>query len=283
MSRDPAKVTIVVSCFNPHGEARIRTMTEFALRCYRAFTGPAHELILVDGHAEPDGKLAAVCEELNYRYLNLGRRLSFAEGYNTGLREARTPWVVTAANDIFVVSGWLEALLATAKRTGAWMTVPYLSWSDYPPQRLEYVLGRKRDCTPNFVTFNLNLFSRHCLETVGLIDEQFTGCFNDIDYTLRIRERGGSITLTYGGEITHLGRGTLSEAAVAALYSHDLERFEKKWPGKWDNQRFRLRPRGMLRFWFALERLLPNRFVKRYRELLGRFEPKFGRLHDPRA
>ena len=96
MNADPAQVTIVVNSFNPKGDARVRAMTELALRCYRTFTGPPHELILVDGHAEPDPKLAAVCAELGYRYLNLNRRLSFAEGYNAGLRESRTPWTVTA-------------------------------------------------------------------------------------------------------------------------------------------------------------------------------------------
>jgi GT2 family glycosyltransferase len=283
MSTAATQVTIVVNSFNPKGDPRVRAMTEFALRCYRAFTGLPHELILVDGHADPDPKLAALCGELGYRYLNLQRRLAFAEGYNAGLREARSPWVVTAANDIFVVSGWLEALLAAAQRTGAWMTAPYLSWSDYPAQRLEYVIGRKADFAPSYLTFNLNLFSRRCLDTVGLIDEQFGGCFNDVDYTLRIREHGGSVALTFCGEITHLGRGTLSDAAVAEIYHRDLRLFEAKWPGKWDPKRFRLPAQGLLRFCFALESLLPGWWVKRYRELICRFEPKFRRLPDPRT
>jgi GT2 family glycosyltransferase len=129
-------------------------MTEFALRCYRAFTGPAHELILVDGHIDSDPRLAAVCAELGYQYLQLGRRLSFAEGYNAGLRAARAPWCVLAASDIFVVAGWLEALLGAAERTGAWMVAPYLSLSDYPAQQAHYPLSLWT-FVPEFLPFNL--------------------------------------------------------------------------------------------------------------------------------
>src|SRR3954468_15304930 len=96
------QVSIVVNSFNPKGDPRIRTMTEFALRCYRASTPSDHELMLVDGFEVKDARLAEVCDELGYRYLHRGRRLAFAEGYNAGLAESRAPWVVLAASDIFV-------------------------------------------------------------------------------------------------------------------------------------------------------------------------------------
>jgi GT2 family glycosyltransferase len=273
MNSPAPQVSIVVNSFNPKGDARIRTMTEFALRCYRAFTTTPHELTLVDGHADPDPKLAAVCDELGYRYLNLGRRLSFAEGYNTGLRSAETPWVVIAANDIFVVAGWLEALLAAAKSSGAWMTAPFLSSSDYPAQRWSYVMSR-RTFSPNFITFNLNLLSRHCVETVGWIDERFSGCFNDVDYALRIRANGGDIAICDCGEITHLGSATLTRSGALAMYERDYPLFEAKWPGVWDSNAIRLRGDARwLRLLQKLGRLVPSRWLRQYRENIYRIEP----------
>lgn len=265
--------SIVVNSFNPKGDARIRAMTEFALRCYRAFTPTAHELILVDGHAEPDAQLAAVCGELGYRYLNRGRRLAFAEGYNTGLTEARAPWVVLAASDIFVVDGWLETLIAEAESTGAWMTSPYLSGSDYAAQRLQYVVS-PRTFVPNHLTLNLNLISRHCLTVVGPLDEQFSGCFNDVDYVLRIRAAGGEILLANCGEITHLGSATLTRPALLAMYTHDQPLFDAKWPGAWDSDSLRLRDRrGCLRIIEAFMRCVPRHWRGDLRRLVYRFEP----------
>jgi GT2 family glycosyltransferase len=273
MNSGAPEVSIVVNSFNPKGDARIRAMTEFSLRCYHAFTPLPHALLLVDGHSEPDPKLQTLCEELGYRYVNLGRRLSFAEGYNAGLRLTETSWVVTAANDIFVVAGWLEPLLATAAQTGAWMTAPYLSSSDYPGQRFSYVFSR-RTYIPNFLTLNLNLFSRHCLNTVGLIDESLSGCFNDVDYALRIRSQGGELVLTDCGEITHLGSATLTRNGALAMYERDRPLFEAKWPGVWDPNAIRLRSdRGMLRVLQKLLRFIPRRWRENVGKNIYRFEP----------
>jgi GT2 family glycosyltransferase len=214
-----------------------------------------------------------VCAELGYRYLNQGRRLSFAEGYNTGARASRAPWVVLAASDIFVVKGWLEALLAAAEDTGAWMISPYLTCSDYPAQRRQRVVSC-RTYAPNYLTLNLNLISRHCIEKIGLLDEQFSGCFNDVDYVLRIRAAGGDIALTDCGEVTHLGSATLTKPSLIAMYAHDLPLFEAKWPGVWDSDALRLRQsRGLVRLADAFTRCVPVRWRGNFRSFLYRFEP----------
>lgn len=267
------QASIVVNSFNPKGDPRIRAMTEFALRCYHAFTPAAHELILVDGHDTADAKMAAVCDELGYRYLHRGRRLAFAQGYNAGLEEARAPWIVLAANDIFVVDGWFEALLAAAQRSGAWMTSPYLSGSDYAPQRLQYVVS-SRTFVPNHLTLNLNLISRHCLEVVGPLDEQFSGCFNDVDYVLRIRAAGGEVVLANCGEITHLGNATLKRPELLAMYAHDQPLFDAKWPGAWDGVALRLHDRGRTLCWLeAFVRRVPRRWREDLRRQIYRLEP----------
>lgn len=271
-SRAPL-ASIVVNSFNPKGDPRLRAMTEFTVRCYHAFTPAAHELILVDGHDTADAKLAEVCGELGYHYLHRGRRLSFAEGYNAGLAAARSPWVVLAASDIFVVAGWLEALIAAAENSGAWMVSPYLSSSDYPSQRLQYVVS-PRAFVPNHLTLNLNLISRHCLDVVGPLDERFSGCFNDVDYVLRIRAAGGEVLLANCGEITHLGSATLTRPELLAMYAHDRPRFDAKWPGTWDHDALRLHDRrGVLRLVQTCLGCIPRRWRGDLRRLVYRLEP----------
>jgi GT2 family glycosyltransferase len=273
MTSPTHQVSIIVNSYNPKGDPRVRAMTEYALHCYHDFTGPAHELILVDGDAGPDPLLDAVCAQLGYRYLHLGRRLSFAEGYNAGLRAAGGPWRVLAASDILVVAGWLEGLLDAAEGTGAWMVSPYLSQSDYPAQRLHHVISR-RTYAPQYLTFNLNLISPRCMEAAGYLDEQLSGCFNDVDYTLRIREQGGEVALAYCGEITHIGRGTLGLDGIRTMYARDLPVFEAKWPGVWNSRTYRLNDAGGLEKWLLrLERILPSRLRRHCLGLIDRVEP----------
>jgi GT2 family glycosyltransferase len=276
-------VSIVVNSYNPTADARMRAMTELALRSYRAFTGPAHDLILVEGHREVDAALAIVCEELGYQYLHLGRRLSFAQGYNAGLQTAKGPWRVLAATDVFVVQGWLEKLLTAAKTTNAWMISPYLSMSDYPAQQIRYPLSF-RTFVPEFLTFNLNLMAPHCLEKVGFLDEQFSGSFNDVDYTLRIRQQGGEVAVVFCGEIMHLGRGTRgTSGANEVMRSRDLPAFHAKWPGIWDTRTCRLNhQRGLKKWLLAIERMLPARLSPLCLQLISRIEPLIAALpHKP--
>lgn len=274
MSHDNApRASIIVNSFNPGNSGRIRAMTELAIRCYKDYTRIPHELILVDGADGEDQALRTICDQLGYRYLHLGRRLTFAQGYNAGLRASIAPWRVIAASDIFVVSGWLEALLSAAERTGAWMVSPYLSQSDYPAQRRGFVFAH-RTFVPDFLTFNLNLISSRCFETVGLVDEQFSGCFNDIDYALRIREKGGEIALAYCGDITHLGRGTLGLEGVAAMVTRDRPLFEAKWPDIWDDNTLYLRTRGGLKgLLLRTISILPNSAKRQALTLIRRLEP----------
>jgi GT2 family glycosyltransferase len=174
----------------------------------------------------------------------------------------------------------VEKLLEAAERTGAWMVSPYLSTSDYPAQRTHYPLSH-RTFVPEFLTFNLNLISLHCLKTVGYLDEQFKGCFNDVDYTLRIRQQGGEVAVAFCGEIMHLGRGTLGDAAVWEMYKHELPAFEAKWPGVWNPTTGWLGPqRGLKRWLVRVHRVLPGRFKSYWLDLIHRLEPIISR---PRA
>ncbi len=56
------------------------------------------------------------------------------------------------------------------------------------------------------MTFNLNMITRQCVETVGLMDERFTGNYTDIDYLIRIRRAGGEAIIVDAGQILHVAR-----------------------------------------------------------------------------
>ena len=108
------------------------------------------------------------------------------------------------------------------------MAAPYLSCADYCSQTRYWVL-RRRTFVPSFLTFNLNLMTRECWTTVGPIDEQFTGSYNDLDYLLRIRAAGLEAVIADAGEIAHYGRLT-TDTHTQNDHSLCHDRFLAKYP-----------------------------------------------------
>jgi GT2 family glycosyltransferase len=84
-----------------------------------------------------------------------------------------------------------------------------------------------RTFVPSAMTFNLNMVTRRCLDTVGYMDDRFTGNF--IDYLLRIRQAGGEAIIVDAGQIMHAARAT-SSVASTFKYDEDARRFFAKYP-----------------------------------------------------
>jgi GT2 family glycosyltransferase len=222
-------ISVAVSYFNPTASDRLRAMVTFALECLTAYTRSPVELLVMDGSGKVDEALSRTCETRGWPYHPSTEVESFGRTYNRGAELARGDHVVLMASDIFVCQDWDQKLLSEMARTGAWMAAPFLSISDYPVQCRDYPVRR---CTfhPSFMTFNLNVITRACMERVGLMDEKLSGGYNDIDYLLRIRGEGGTVIMVDAGPITHLGRATLSVQTKMTSEGVDFEYLRAKYP-----------------------------------------------------
>lgn len=221
-------LSIILNYFNPREDIRILRMTEFALQSIKSFTKNTYELLLVDGSGKNCSDLEKLCRFEEWKYLPSVEREEYAVTFNRGFKLSKGTYCVLIASDIFVSEEWDSRLLAEMERTGAWMVAPYLSFSDSPSQAWSFPIVKK-SFEPVAVTFNLNLFSQNCIKSIGELDERFSGCFNDLDYLVRIRRAGGRVVISDVGHITHLGKGTTSKFTLVD-YERDLRRFTEKYP-----------------------------------------------------
>jgi GT2 family glycosyltransferase len=224
----PALTSVIVNYYNPSRSPKSTAMLHFALEALAANTSSTLELILVDGSGATNVDLAEKCKLRNWRYLECPHKGVFAKIYNQGMQAAAGEYRVWMASDIFVPAGWDRVLISELRRTGAWMAAPYLTNSDYASQTYHWVI-RMKTFYPSAMTFNLNMITSKCYQKVGLMDEQFSGCFNDTDYLIRIRKAGGEAIIANAGQVVHLSRGT--PTAISTINGNeDAKKFLTKYP-----------------------------------------------------
>lgn len=221
------QLSIVINYFNPKSDLHVLAVTKLCIESICKYTSMSFELILTDGSGLPNMELEQYAREKNLRYLPSETPEKYATSFNRGLKAGKGKFLVILANDIFLNEGWDVALTSAFSDTGIWMSVPYLSFSDFSPQIRSFTLSA-RNCMPRLITFNVNVLPRRVYEAIGPIDENLSGCFNDIDYLIRIRRNGGSIKMIDCGNVTHLGKGTLSTSSLAN-YKKDKTLFLNKY------------------------------------------------------
>jgi glycosyltransferase involved in cell wall biosynthesis len=228
MTAAAPKLSIIINYYNPDRDPRIEAMVRFCLECYAAHTESEHEIILVDGSGHGASDLESICAVRGWRCLVCPDKGAFSRIYNQGMNAARGDLRAWSASDIFVRPGWDGRIISEIERTGAWMAAPYLTDSDYFTQ-IRLWPFRMKTFRASSMTFNLNVLTKECVERVGLMDDRFTGNYNDIDYLVRIRRAGGEAIIVDAGPVLHVGRGTSSVASTFRL-DQDRERFLEKYP-----------------------------------------------------
>lgn len=221
-------VSIIINYFNPNESLLLSTMLDFVLESISSHTQYKFELIVSDGSGKKSLKLFEKCSGRGWKYLFTEEKVGFAYAYNRGMEAATGDYRVWMASDIIVSKGWESKLISEMIRTSSWMAAPYLTNSDYAGQVYNWV-AKMHTFYPSAMTFNLNMITRECYEKVGLMDEQFSGCFNDVDYLIRIREFGGKAIVVDAGHVLHVARATVSESTMVNG-SQDMQRFIKKYP-----------------------------------------------------
>jgi GT2 family glycosyltransferase len=106
--------------------------TRPSLESIRAGTEIPHDLVYVDG-GSPESVQAYLEErsrDWGFTRVRAERYLAPNEARNLALARARTPYVAFVDNDVEVQPGWLEALVSSAERTGAWIVGPFVVEGD---------------------------------------------------------------------------------------------------------------------------------------------------------
>ncbi len=200
------------------------------------------------GGRAAEGRVAVVTfrGDFNYSAVN-----------NLGASYARGEYLLLLNNDTEVITvNWMEELLMYAQREDVGAAGAKLYYGDKTIQHAGVVIGLGAHRTAGHSHYkqhrqNLGYMGRLCYaqnvsavtgaclmvkkslyEAVGGLDEGFAVSLNDVDFCLKLRERGLLNVFTPFAELFHyesVSRGLDDGGERAARYDRESERFREKW------------------------------------------------------
>jgi GT2 family glycosyltransferase len=249
-------VSIIIVTFNNFNYTKLCVESIYAKTAY-----PNYELIIVD-NASSDGTQDYLNslrgQKDNVKIIVNGQNLGFATGNNIGIREAQGDYIILLNNDTIVTRGWISGLIKYFKYPTIGMVGPvtnsigneakinvdYNNLSDMEAFSDRYTILNKGKIfeIPALAMYCVAL-SRHTIEEVGLLDEQFAvGMFEDDDYALRVRKAGMKILCSEDVFIHHFGGVSLSKlkpSEYQKIFEENKRKYEQKWGIKWVPHRYR--------------------------------------------
>lgn len=219
-----------------------------------------YEIVIVENNSTEDetfdfyNKIEA--EHSNLRVVHYDGPFNFAAICNFGASQAKGDYYLFLNNDMEVISpNLIELLLGPLQREEiavvgadllfpddtiqhAGVTIcdngPVHLYSRVPSDFYGYfgILTEKRDVLA--VTGACLMVSRADFDSIGGFDEGYVVEFNDVDFCLRLREKGRSIIIEPQAKLYHyesVSRGHLNDANEKRMrHEHELARFKDRWP-----------------------------------------------------
>lgn len=198
---------------------------------------------------EDDDKITVVTYtgEFNYSKIN-----NFGAGYATG------EYLLLLNNDTQVITmNWLEAMMMYAQRSDVGAVGAKLYYGDHTIQHAGIVIGLGAHRTAGHTHYKINydnlgymgrlcyaqnvsavtgaclMVRRSLYEELGGLDESFRVALNDVDFCLRLREKGYLNVFTPFAELYHYesaSRGSdVQDEAKAKRYEEEAQHFRTKW------------------------------------------------------
>lgn len=216
-------ISIAVIVINWNGQ----DFTTACLNSLRKVDFPDFKVFLVDnGSANEEGKkIKANFPEIDL--IETGKNLGFAGGNNVGIRKALEKGfshVLLLNNDTLVEPDFLSELVRAAKRHAhAGVIQPLIMFLHNPKEiwsaggkwvsslsraitlgdRIPLADFRVKSSSLDWATGCAMLVSRTAIESAGLLNEQYFVYFEDVEWSLRIRNAGFSIHLEDRAKIYH--------------------------------------------------------------------------------
>jgi len=196
------------------------------LRCLGQQTHPLLEIVVVDNGSDDDS--VNVAKQLGARVVQMGFNAGFSRAVNRGIQESRGEWVAIVNNDVELQPDWLERLMESVSRSGAWFATGKIyqagsgrvldgAFDAVARSGCAWRCGQGRADDPVwseetsiwFAPFTAAVFRRELFEQLGGLDESFESYLEDVDFGLRcaLASREGSYVPAAVG--WHRGSATL--------------------------------------------------------------------------
>jgi GT2 family glycosyltransferase len=201
---------VVVNYFaKPDHPTSVKESAKFAVSLLKNCP-EVNSVILVDGSSEVDTEFQNYCESIGVNYQHAGKQMSFAEAYNYGVNLLSEEWIVTMASDIYVFPETFtnfKNFIEKNQDLQIGCLIPYLSRCDLPIQRTAHNF-QKFSCYAPIMSYNLNVFPKAVFQKIGGLSTKYSGNFNDIDTSIKLKEMGLNIFML-NSYVHHYGRLTL--------------------------------------------------------------------------
>ncbi len=219
-----------------------------------------YEIVIVENNSETK-EIFEYYESLknykNIKVVTFEGEFNYSAVNNLGVKNADGEYILLLNNDTQVISvNWIEELLMYAQREDVGAVGAKLYYGDKTVQHAGVVLqlGAHRTAghihcrqgrdsigymgklcyaqNVSAVTAACLLVSRKKYEEVGGLDENFKVALNDVDFCLKLREKGYLNIFTPYSELYHfesISRGSDLEGANLARLDKEAEDFKNKW------------------------------------------------------
>lgn len=219
-----------------------------------------YEIIIVENNSQ-DAKTFAYYEELQanekIRVITYEGAFNYSAVNNLGVSKARGEYVLLLNNDTQVITvNWMEELLMYAQRKDVGAVGAKLYYGDKTIQHAGVVLGLGAHRTAGHSHYgqhrdNLGYMGRLCYAQnvsavtgacllvkkelfleVGGLDEGFAVSLNDVDFCIKLRQKGYLNVFTPFAELYHFesrSRGLDDQGEKAERYNRESEKFREKW------------------------------------------------------
>lgn len=219
-----------------------------------------YEIIIVENNSVTDDIFAyyqKIQENPAVRVVAYEGDFNYSKVNNFGVSHATGEYVLLLNNDTEVISlDWMEELLMYAQREDVGAVGAKLYYEDRTIQHAGVVLGLGAHRTAGHSHYrvssnNLGYMGRLCYaqdvtavtgaclmvkkslyESAGGLDEDFVISLNDVDFCLKLRQRGLLNVFTPFAELFHyesVSRGLDDSGERAERYNRESERFREKW------------------------------------------------------
>jgi GT2 family glycosyltransferase len=230
----------------------------FTKRCLdtlqATLTGAGEGEVIVVDNASSDETPELLTKYPWIRLIRNERNLGFAGANNQAARVARGDYLVLLNNDTEAFPGWLAAMLRAAREPGVGAVGAKLLFPNRTVQHAGVVitgalLGRNslapfhhnylvtgddadvcRRADFQIVTGACLATPRALYEKLGGLDEQYWNGYEDVDYCLKVRERGLRVVYEPAAALFHFESQSGVQRFRKALYNVEL--LEQRWRGK---------------------------------------------------
>lgn len=219
-----------------------------------------YEIIVVENNSvrqETFDYYEELKEDERIRVITFSGVFNYSAVNNTGAANADGDYILLLNNDTQVITvNWMEELLMYAQREDVGAVGAKLYYADKTIQHAGVVLGLGAHRTAGHSHYkqhrdNLGYMGRLCyaqnvsavtgacllvkkvlFEEAGGLDESFAISLNDVDFCLKLREKGYLNVFTPFAELYHfesISRGLDDNGEKAQRYNRESEQFREKW------------------------------------------------------